>query len=103
MQFSNIILLQKPTHTTVGIIWTKPMIMVLESPRLKLGPKTRITWSWGPICFLTDIDFSCALHTDIFLQCKTLHYKTKRATINMLEAIPRHNFIDHYATLRKYR
>jgi hypothetical protein len=32
-----------------------------------------------------------------------LHYRTKRASINMLEAIPTCNFIDHYATLKKYR
>ncbi len=74
------------------------MIMVLESPRSILNPKTRITWSWGPRCLLICIDFTCALHTDIFLQCKTLHNKTRKALINMPNAIPTHHFTNRYAT-----
>jgi hypothetical protein len=79
------------------------MLMVFRSPKSKLGPKTKIPWSRGPkYCFMC-IDFSYALDTNIFWQCRTLHYKTKMAPINMTEAIPTHNFIDHYVTLRKYR
>ncbi len=79
------------------------MFMVLKRPKLKLGPKTRITWNWGPECHLICIDISCALHINIFLQCKTLHYKIRRALINMPKVIPTHNLIGHYATLRKYK
>ncbi len=49
------------------------------------------------------IDFSCAIHIGTFLQCKTLHYKIRRALINISNAIPTHNFNDHYATLKKYK
>ncbi len=79
------------------------MLVVLGSPRLKLGPKTIITWSWGPKCHLVCIDLSCALHTEVFSPRRTLHCKTKKASINMLEAIPTHNLIDNYSTLKKYR
>jgi hypothetical protein len=49
------------------------------------------------------IDFTYALHIDIFLQCRILHYKTRKALINMLKAIPTYNFINCYATLKKIR
>lgn len=65
--------------------------------------KTRITWNWGPKCCLLCIDLSHALGTCIFLQCRTLHCKTKRAPINMPKAIPINNLTDHYPTLKKYR
>jgi hypothetical protein len=61
--------------------------MVLGSPRSKLGPKTKITWIRDPICCLMCIDLSYAFHIDIFLQCRTLHCKTRRASINMPKAI----------------
>jgi hypothetical protein len=79
------------------------MLMVFKSPILKLGPKTRITWSSGPRCHLLCIDFTCAFCTDILLQCRTLHYKIMRASINMPKAITTHNLTDRYATLKKYR
>jgi hypothetical protein len=73
------------------------MFMVIKKPKLKLGPKTIITWNWGFECHLIYIDISCALHIDILLQCKTLHYRIRRALINMPKVIPTHNLTDHYA------
>jgi hypothetical protein len=99
----NDIFSRRSTHTTLEVIWIEPMLMVLGSLRSKLCPKTIITWSWGPKCHLVCIDLSCALHIKVFSPCKTLHYGTRRASINMLEAIPTHNLIDNYPTLKKYR
>ncbi len=103
MRPSNDILSQRPTHTTIEIIWIEPMLMVPKRPKSKLGPKTKITWKWGPKFRLICIDISCALHIDIFLQCKTLHYRIRKALIKMPKVIPTHNLINHYATLRKYK
>ncbi len=77
--------------------------MVLKSPILKLGPKTRITWSSSPRCHLMCIDFTFAFCINILLQCRILHYKIMRALINMPKAITTHNLIDYYATLKIYR
>lgn len=94
---SNNILSRRPTHTTVEIIWTKLLFMVFKSSKLKLNPKTRITWSWGPSCEHLTLD------TCTYLQHITLHHRTKKASINMLKAIPTHNIINFYHTLKKYR
>ncbi len=97
LQPNNGVLSHKPTHTTVEIIWTELVFMVLKSSKLKLNPKTKITWSWGPSCE------HLALDTCIYLQHITLHYRTKKALINMLEAIPTHNLTNFHPTLKNYR
>jgi hypothetical protein len=61
--------------------------MVLQNPNLKLNPKIKITWSWNPSCCFVCIDLYYALDICIYLQCRTLLSKTRRAPINMPHAI----------------
>ncbi len=94
---NNSIFSHRPTHTTIEIIWIEIVLMVFKSSKLELNPKTKITWTW---------DLSCehlTLDTCIYLQCITLHYRTKKALINMLETIPTHNLSNFYPTLRNYK
>ncbi len=94
------IFLQRSAHITIEVIWIKPMFMVFKSPRLILSPKTM---ELGSQMSSNVYSFYLCISHSYFLQCKTLHNITRRAPINLLDAIPTHNLIDCYTTLSNYR
>jgi hypothetical protein len=62
----------------------KTNVYGVQFSSLRLKPKTKITWSSNPTCFFNVYSFLLhTWHIYIFLQCKTLHYETRWASIIM--------------------